>query len=406
MNARIKCLSCCERDVVRLWRKSGLAQGSIITYLQWVRRFQKFCDLHGLDEISELTLTGAIKFGSLYIGPRVRGPVSESTRFAARNALHAWACAIHSLKTPVPAWRQKPEPVKLSPLLMEYCRHRRANCGVAAATLKRDIKTANTFLSLLQTQGKKADRATADDVDTFVFELSRRISKRTVADMCSSLRAFLRFLRLTGRLHHDLDACVMAPRVRLAERPPRILPWSHVRRILRSIPRSQSPGKRDFAMLLLMATYGLGAAEVLQLRLEDVAWKAEVLRVRRPKTGILIDLPLFPPVARTLSAYLYYERPSHAVARRIFLSMRMPHDPLTSGGIRHRIRFYARRVGITADVIGAHAFRHSHASKQIDAGVNPKMVGDILGHRNPSSTSVYVRVALRRLRMVALPVPK
>jgi site-specific recombinase XerD len=406
MNVRIKCINRRERDVVRLWRKSGLAQGSVFTYLQWVRRFQTYCDLHGLDEIAELTLAGAIKFASLYIGPRTRGPVGESTRFAARNALHAWACAMHSLKTSAPPWRQKSESVQLSPLLMEYCQHRRSDCGVAAATLQRDIKTATAFLSLLQSQGKNAARARAEDVDTFIFELSQRISKRTVANMCSSLRAFLRFLRLSGRLHHDLATCVMAPRVRLAERPPRILPWPHVRRILGSIPRSQSPGKRDFAMLLLMATYGLGAAEVLQLRFEDVDWRLEVLRVRRPKTGVLIDLPLLPPVARALSAYLYSERPAHAVARRIFLNMRMPHDPLTSGGIRHRIRFYARCAGITADVIGAHAFRHSHASKQIDAGVNPKIVGDILGHRDPSSTSVYVRVALRRLRMVSLPVPR
>jgi integrase/recombinase XerD len=203
-----------------------------------------------------------------------------------------------------------------------------------------------------------------------------------------------------------LYACVMAPRVRLAERPPRTLPWSHVRLILRAIPRSQTPGKRDFAMLLLMATYGMGAAEVLHLRLEDVDWKAEVLRVRRPKTGISIDLPLLPAIARALSTYIYKERPAHAATRQIFLNKHMPHGPLTSGGIRHRIRFYARCAGVTADVIGAHAFRHSHASKQIDAGVNPKMVGDILGHRNPSSTSVYVRVALRRLRMVALPVPR
>ena len=159
-------------------------------------------------------------------------------------------------------------------------------------------------------------------------------------------------------------------------------------------------------MLLLMVTYGLGAAEILQLSLEDVDWKAEVLRVRRPKTGVLIDLPLLPPVAKALSEYLQKERPSHAVTRRIFLNKNMPHNPLTSGGIRHRIRLYAHLADITADVIGAHAFRHSHASKQIDAGANPKIVGDILGHRNPSSTSVYVRVALQRLRRVALPVPR
>jgi integrase len=159
-------------------------------------------------------------------------------------------------------------------------------------------------------------------------------------------------------------------------------------------------------MLLMMATYGLGAAEVLQLRFEDVDWKMEVFQIYRPKTAISIDLPLLPSVSSALSTYLKNERPENIDTRRIFLSKQMPHNPLTSSAIRHRIRLYAYRAGITADVIGAHAFRHSHASRQIDTGANPKVVSDILGHRNPSSTSVYVRVALRRLRMVALAVPR
>jgi len=76
------------------------------------------------------------------------------------------------------------------------------------------------------------------------------------------------------------------------------------------------------------------------------------------------------------------------------------------GAIRHRIRYYAGLAGISTKVIGAHAFRHSHASRQIDSGANVKVVSDILGHRSSSSTSVYVRVALERLRAVALPVPR
>jgi len=81
--------------------------------------------------------------------------------------------------------------------------------------------------------------------------------------------------------------------------------------------------------------------------------------------------------------------------------------PMTSGAIRHRIRLYANRAGIASDkVLGAHVFGHSHASRQVDAGVNLKVLSDILGHRSPSSTSVYVRVALRRLRGVGLPVPR
>lgn len=84
----------------------------------------------------------------------------------------------------------------------------------------------------------------------------------------------------------------------------------------------------------------------------------------------------------------------------------MPYEPMSSAALRHRIRHYASRAGVSARVIGAHAFRHAHASRQIDAGANLKVVSEILGHRSCSSTSVYVRVALRRLRTVALPVPR
>ena len=101
-----------------------------------------------------------------------------------------------------------------------------------------------------------------------------------------------------------------------------------------------------------------------------------------------------------------FERPPARSTDVIFLRRNMPYNPVTSGAIRHRIRYYARLAGISARVLGAHVFRHSHASRQVDSGVNIKIVSDILGHRSSSSTSIYVRVALKRLRIVALPVPR
>jgi integrase/recombinase XerD len=395
-----------EQAVARLWKKNRISPGSIVIYLQWVRRFRAYCQRRHLEETSQLTLEGLRRFLHAYVGPRRKGPVAAPTGHVAQNALQAWAWALRALRIPVPQWRAPRAPAKLTPLLAAYCRYRRSHCGIAEATLQRDIETAKAFLARLPGGSNSASQARVVDIDRFVSYLSARISKRTVADRCSSLRAFLRFLRITNRLRHDLATSVVSPRFPWAERPPRALPWADVRRILGAVRQKEPLGKRDFALLLMMATYGLGAAEVLGLDLEAVDWKSEILRVRRPKTKAEIDLPLLPPVAKALAAYLQMERPSHAQSRRIFLNPKTPYAPLTSRGIRHRIRHYAHQAGIDVPVLGAHVLRHSHATRQIDAGANPMVVSDILGHRRPSSTSVYVRVALRRLRAVALPVPR
>jgi len=395
-----------EKEVLRLWRSGDISPGSARTYLDWVRRFYAYCERLGLDCVAELTLEGAWRFAHSYVGPRTKGPVRTSSCLIARNALHAWAFAISALGVALPEWSPKRVQPQVSPLLKEYCEFRRRHRGVAEGTLQRDLGDARIFLSLLRMSGKAVSRMTVSDIDAFVSQQAEHMSRRTVARSCTSLRSFLRFLRSTGRLRRDLATCVIAPRVRIAERPPRALPWSDVKRILGSIPQAQSPGKRDFTMLLMMTLYGLGAAEVLALQLDDVNWQSGIISVRRPKTGVQVELPLLPPVARALAAYLKSERPPCAHARRIFVSTMIPYKPLTSGAIRHRIREYACKAGVAAKVIGAHAFRHTHASRQIDAGANLKVVSDILGHRRPSSTSVYVRVALRRLRGVTLPVPK
>ena len=394
-----------ERDVVRLWRRGHLGNASIRCYLGWIHRFLDYCRERHLTDTDQLTLEGIDKF-ILREPVRRVDVLAPATGAVARRALHAWACALEGLGIVLPPWRNKEETCSFSPLIREYSSYRRCHNGIAEGTLRRDTDTAAAFLALLRQRGKGFARTTIADIDAFISVLSGRVSKRTLADRCSSLRAFLRFLRVTSRLTHDFAEEVIAPRINVFERPPRALPWSDVRRLLRSIPQSVAPGKRDFAMLLLMATYGLGTAEVLNLSMDNVNWKQRIIRVRRSKTGNAIELPLLDAVAKALTAYLKVERPPAPLVRRIFLRTRMPYKPLTSGAVRHRIRHYAQRVGISAPIIGGHALRHSHATRLVDAGANLKVISDIMGHRRVSSTSVYVRVALKNLRNVTLPVPR
>ena len=403
----LKCRDDRERAVVALWRRGHLSWSTIQLYLHWIRRFRAYCHQRKLVEADQLSLSGALSFVRDYVGPRLKGRrAARSCRDSVRSALHAWACALRSLGIRVPIWRNEPAPPTLPPLLNEYCEYRRAHAGVAESTLRRDIDTVQQFLQHLRRRQRTLDQVALVDIDGFIEKIAERLSTAKVVDVCSSLRVFLRFLHVTGRVSNDLASGVMAPRFRASERPPRTLPWRDVRRILQVIRRSEPPGKRDFAILLLLATYGLGAAEVLGLRLEDLDWQEGILRACRPKTKVHIELPLLPAVAKALTSYLRWERPPAKGTVRLFLSKRMPYQPITSGAIRHRIRLYATQAGVSATVIGAHAFRHSHASRQVDSGANLKVVSEILGHGSCSSTSVYIRVALKRLRSVGLAVPR
>jgi integrase/recombinase XerD len=395
-----------EREVVQLWRESYRSETTIRQYLHWVRRFRAHCHAFGLSELEQLTRRGVDEFARRYRSPRLRRPSPVVVRASARSALHAWSYAVHKLGRELPEWLPPATPEPLAPLIVEYAAYRKRYRGVADGTLISDVAVTKGFLAALKSRRRSAAQARVSDVDWFVTRLAHRFSKRTVAGTCSSLRAFLRFLHATGRLDHDLAGLVMAPRVRRVDRPPRALPWNDVRRMLRSIRQDGPVARRDYAVLLLMATYGLGAAEVVALSIEDIDWATAVLRVRRPKTGIRIVLPLLPPVARAIATYLRRARPRQLTTRAVFVSPGMPHRPLSSGAIRHLVRHRAREAGISVAILGGHVLRHSHATRQIDMGANPKVVGDILGHGRPASTSIYIRVALRRLCGVGLPVPR
>jgi integrase len=258
------------------------------------------------------------------------------------------------------------------------------------------LKQRKTTLSLLAPR----------HIDRFVVAFSESVGPKTLSGVCSSIRCFLRFVHATGRTSADLSLCVPgSPSRRIGRAPPRALSWPDVRRILGAIDRKTNVGKRDYAAVLMMATYGMGGAELLGLRLEDVDWHAGTLRVIRPKTDVETLLPLLGPVAKALSSYLLGGRYRNHASREIFLSNFAPHSPISVAALRLRLQRYAETAHVSAPLLGTHSLRHSHATLQIEIAAPTKVVSDILGHSDPSSISAYARVATNRLRAICLPVP-
>ena len=391
-------------DIVRIWREDHcLGSAPIRMYLRWIRQFERYCHYQRLDVSHELTKAGAASFARWY-APRHR--VDADSTFG-NAALRAWAYVRRVMGQPVSEWSpaQAPRPWP-SLLLKEFASHLQEHRGNPEGTIRKKIEHIPKFLSFLQSRRRRLRHVKLTDVDAYLIGCSQRYARTTTADISCSVRAFLRFLLATGRIKADLAPSVMSPVIRKAERPLRALPWKDVQRILRAVDRSTPRGRRDYAMLLMMAIYGLGAGEVIRLTLGDIDWRATTLHVTRPKTGVSFLLPLLPAVARALANYLRYGRPVHTLSREVFLCLKSPYRPLSaSSAIRHVLVTHARLAGVSAPYLGAHVLRHTHACRQMEQGAHPKVLGDILGHRDPASISAYVRISTERLRQISLPVP-
>jgi len=392
--------------VVQVWRRNHLKPSTVVAYLRWVFRFKSYCRATGLVESSELTRAGVTDFARVYA--REHGISERAAHDNARSALRAWAVALAILGDPPPRWEaQSAPPKQSSPLLEEFAKHLRCNRGNPESTIHKKVTQIADLLKFLRSRRRHGQQIQLRDIDAFVLRCRERYARTTTADICSGVRAFLRFLHTTGRLSHDLASSVATPVVRRNERPLRALPWDEVRRILRAVDRGTPSGRRDYVMLLMMSTYGLGAGEVIRLHLDDIDWRAATLRAVRPKTGAEILLPLLPSIARALVGYLRHGRPPDAPTRHVLVSMKAPYHPLSaSSAVRHVLIKHARIAGVSAPYLGSHVLRHSHACRQMEQGTRPKLIGDILGHRRPASTSAYIRIATEGLRELALAVPR
>lgn len=393
-------------EVIAVWRKNRcINQPAIRQYRNWPQHFIDYCTKRKLKWDMELTLAGTVRFVRWYARSR---DIKCALPPLARSALRAWREALQTLGEALPPWQPSPDLSSgLSPLLREFAAYIREHRGNPEITIHHRMVRTAAFLAFLRKRKRSLRDLRLSDLDAYVVKCAKHYAPATMADVCTMLRSFTRFLRATGRLSVDLAPSISGPVVRKGARPHRTLPWGDVQRILRVIDRSTPCGQRDYALLLLMSTYGLGAGEAIRLKLDDIDWRSSTLRVVRPKTHVEFMLPLLPAVARVLVNYLRHGRPGHVPTRHLFVQMLVPHARISgSSAVRHLLIKHARSAGVSAAYLGSHVLRHTHACRQMDMGTPPKLIGDILGHLDPDSTSAYLRVATKRLRQVSLAVPQ
>lgn len=279
--------------------------------------------------------------------------------------------------------------------------------GLAASTVRGYRATVRTFLvERFGDQEVELRVVSARDVQGFVEHHARRLRPRALKQVVSGLRAFLRYAAYRGDVVAALVDAVPAVAV-WATTPqlPRAISAEHARRAIESCNRSSDVGRRDHAILLVLARLGLRSGEVIKLQLDDVDWEGGHLRIRgKNRHECLMPLPV--DVGEAIAGYMTQGRPI-TDDRHLFVRARAPFTGLMhdSDGVGSIVRNALQRAGVDAPHMGSHQFRHALAVRMLREGASLPEIGDLLRHRSPMATSIYAKVDLVALRALALPWP-
>ncbi len=279
--------------------------------------------------------------------------------------------------------------------------------GVVASTIREYSRGARRLLRWVRQRHGRLQMLSGRDVLAFIGELAAaRPTQSWRNRLTSQTRLFLRFLLWEGLFKNDLSRAVPKLRCWRLATLPRHLSWDNVRKLVDGIDTSTSTGKRDKAVLLMIALLGMRGEEVRTLELKHVAWRAGEIRLPRTKAQRAKTLPLPHEVGAALADYLLHGRPQSS-STVVVLRHAAPRCALSHPAAVSRIvkRCLGRARILAPGRPGVHLLRHSLATRMVNTGVPIKQIADVLGHRSINTTAIYTKVDMVSLGAVALPFP-
>jgi integrase/recombinase XerD len=321
---------------------------------------------------------------------------SGRTAFRSAKALEPLLCYLRKVgAAPHPAPPQVPAgPVEV--LLEGFRGYLRAERGVSGKTARDYAAAVRPLLDeLADAERVRVAAATAAGVSEFILGQCRIRNVRAAQLVVTATRALLRYLHLQGMV----DGCLVAAVPKVPDRRqqlPRGLEPAQVQAMLDACDHSPA-GRRDYAILVVLARLGLRAGEAARLRLEDIDWQRGQLTVRgKPRRVDVLPLPV--DVGQALVGYLQC-RPADAVDRSVFVRKLAPHRGLTPIGVTQVVVAAGVRAGVGE--VTAHRLRHSAATAMLRAGTPLAAIGQVLRHQRPATTALYVKADVAALRMLA-----
>jgi integrase/recombinase XerD len=295
--------------------------------------------------------------------------------------------------------RTRPWPMQaMAPGFLDYLRDERGIRPDTIRSYEHHLRALERFLD--GSRFKDPAKLTPAWITRFLTQSTARLSWEGRRGRAGALRVLLRYLHRQGLIATDLSLAVPRGRKYKQASIPRAIPWNEVERVLASVDRRSLRGKRDYAILMLLATYGLRSQEVAQLKLSAIDWQCARFHVLGRKAGNSTTYPLAASVGEAIIEYLRL-RPQCA-DRHVFVSLTAPFRPIGHWAVSGRASYYLHRAGIAVRRPGSHTFRHSCVQRLVEADVPFKQIGDYVGHRSDNATQVYAKVAIHKLRALTL----
>lgn len=295
-----------------------------------------------------------------------------------------------------------------SELLDEYLHFLKTHRGLAKATIIIRASYVAPFLAELNLRrtSEGLDGISASRTHDYVIRLARSMTRSSRKHLVSSLRSFLRFAHVRGYTKRSLVDAVPVIHTHKLDRIPRGIPWESVQKLLATPRRDTDTGRRSYAILQLLATYGVRIGQVMTLKIADIDWHQCLIRFSSSKKGRDLCFPLTNDVAEALLAYFRDTR-GGSTFPEVFLTVRGAPRPLSENNhFNSCLKKYYRRAGIDSKIRGSHAIRHAFATRLMEQDVPIKTIADLLGHKTIQTTSIYTKVDLEHLRTVAVEWPE
>jgi site-specific recombinase XerD len=273
--------------------------------------------------------------------------------------------------------------------------------GLRQTTLRSYIYTLRPFETYLAQTGIALAELTPASITDFLNERAKTLHKSGMLNSACALRVFLRYLYREGVVPTDLARSVPRGRVYRQASIPRAISWEDVERLLASIDRRSDLGHRNYAILMLLVSYGLRAREIAALCLDHLDWAHAQINIPMRKGGHSTRYPLSATAGEAVIEYLQVRR-TDVAHREVFLTAKSPYAPMQHSAVSAMVSARMRGAGIQVTRAGSHTLRHACVQHLVEADVPFKIIGDYVGHRSPASTLIYAKVAVHKLRELVI----